>query len=57
MESMSEPGKVHCSNVSAQLLKEQSSPLDELRLRRRGVVDVKGKGGMTTFFVAGKRKE
>ena len=39
MESNSAPGKVHCSETTAKLLKEQGS---SLRLKKRGPIRVKG---------------
>ena len=48
MESLSVSGQVHCSEVSARLLKEQAP---DLPIRKRGKVAVKGKGNMITFWV------
>ena len=48
MESNSESNRIHCSLITAKLLKEQ---VPELSIRRRGVIFVKGKGEMTTFWV------
>jgi len=49
LESTSEPGRIH---VSADLAKRlQSSYV----LEPRGVVDLKGKGGLETFFLVGRR--
>ena len=48
MESSSEKNCIHCSEHSAKLLQEQCSPLT---LFARGRVNVKGKGGMNTFWV------
>jgi hypothetical protein len=48
MESLSVSGKIHCSETSAKLLKEQAP---DFPLRRRGNVAVKGKGNMTTYWV------
>lgn len=48
MESLSLSGKIHCSEVSAKLLKEQAP---KFPLRKRGKVAVKGKGSMTTYWV------
>jgi class 3 adenylate cyclase len=39
METNSAPGKVHCSEIAANLLKEQGC---KLRLRKRGAIRVKG---------------
>jgi hypothetical protein len=48
MESLSVSGKIHCSETSAKLLKEQAPAFP---VRRRGKVAVKGKGNMTTYWV------
>ncbi|CAB9520615.1 Ephrin type-B receptor 3 (Fragment) [Seminavis robusta] len=53
MESSSIPGKVHCSEVSAQLLMRQAP---EIVLMKRGEVDIKGKGRMQTYFVTGSNQ-
>ena len=50
MESNSEPGKITCSEASALLLRKQA-PLLASRLERRGELDIKGKGQMTTYFL------
>lgn len=47
MESHGQPGRVHCSEVTAKLL-EKSYLLEE-----RGAVEIKGKGMMTTYFIQG----
>ncbi|CAB9524010.1 activated protein kinase catalytic subunit alpha-1 [Seminavis robusta] len=49
MESNSYSGKIHCSDASAALLKDQAP---EIPLIRRGKIAVKGKGQMTTYWVA-----
>jgi serine/threonine protein kinase len=48
MESMSESGRIHCSESAARVLKEQAP---DLQVRRRGKVAVKGKGNMITYWV------
>jgi serine/threonine protein kinase len=48
MESNSLPGRVHCSAVTADLLKQQAA---DIRLELRGMVEIKGKGKMKTFWV------
>ena len=48
MESNSASGRIHCSEVSAKMLKTQAP---EFPIRRRGKVTVKGKGKMTTYWV------
>ena len=50
MESNSKKGRVHCSEKSALLLMEQAP---ELIVKKRGKVDIKGKGQMTTYWVKG----
>lgn len=48
MESNSEKNRIHCSEASASLLRQQSP---RARIFPRGVIDVKGKGEMNTFWV------
>eukprot|EP00931_Biecheleriopsis_adriatica_P056935 TRINITY_DN33772_c0_g1_i1.p1 TRINITY_DN33772_c0_g1~~TRINITY_DN33772_c0_g1_i1.p1 ORF type:complete len:445 (+),score=109.81 TRINITY_DN33772_c0_g1_i1:26-1360(+) len=48
MESMSEKDCIHCSARAAKLLKQQAP---SMRLERRGIIDVKGKGSMETYWV------
>mmetsp|Transcript_17837 Transcript_17837/g.44072 ORF Transcript_17837/g.44072 Transcript_17837/m.44072 type:complete len:191 (+) Transcript_17837:3623-4195(+) len=48
MESNSTSDRIHCSDVSAKLLREQAP---EFPISRRGKVAVKGKGNMTTYWV------
>ena len=48
MESSSLPGCIQCSSFSADLLRIQA-PL--IPLRSRGMVSIKGKGEMSTYFV------
>lgn len=48
MESLSQSGKIQCSEAAAKLLKEQAP---DMPLRRRGKIAVKGKGNMATYFV------
>ena len=48
MESTSEANKVHCSAKAATILQEQYPTVN---LQSRGVIDVKGKGEMETFWV------
>lgn len=48
MESNSAANRIHCSEPSADLLKEQHP---HLCLNPRGVIQVKGKGDMKTFWV------
>jgi len=49
MESHGETGKIHCSEEVYRLLSERYV------FQQRGVIDVKGKGLMTTYFLKGKR--
>lgn len=53
MESMSVPGRVQCSRRTADLVREQDPgvPLSE-----RGLVEVKGKGRLRTFWVGDRRE-
>lgn len=48
MESTSVPGRVQCSRRTAELAREQDAGL---RLVERGQVEVKGKGGMRTYWI------
>jgi len=48
MESNSEKNRIHCSQASAKLLKTQCP---ELGLTYRGVIKVKGKGKMRTYWI------
>jgi hypothetical protein len=48
MESHSLPGRIHCSDASAALLRNNNAGVS---LISRGNIEVKGKGCMQTFFV------
>lgn len=48
MESNSEKNRIHCSETSAALLREQCP---RMRIFPRGSIDVKGKGEMKTFWI------
>ena len=48
MESTSAPGRIQCSARTAEAIRAQDPAI---RLERRGVVEVKGKGSMETFWV------
>jgi guanylate cyclase len=48
MEGHSLANRIHCSQETAQLLRVQ---LPEMSLRSRGVINVKGKGEMQTYWV------
>lgn len=50
MESNSKANRIHCSQAAAELLIEQKC---RFPLMNRGVIEVKGKGKMTTFWVDG----
>mmetsp|Transcript_13200 Transcript_13200/g.31652 ORF Transcript_13200/g.31652 Transcript_13200/m.31652 type:complete len:226 (+) Transcript_13200:548-1225(+) len=52
MESLSTSDRIHCSEASARMLKDQAP---DVPLRRRGKVAVKGKGHMTTYWVGSPR--
>ena len=55
MESNSRPGRILCSEDSAKMLMEQAP---KMIVRKRGSVQVKGKGQMQTYWVqAPKRRE
>ncbi|HNH09717.1 MAG TPA: adenylate/guanylate cyclase domain-containing protein, partial [Leptospiraceae bacterium] len=49
MESHGMPGKVHCSESV------QSRLQDKFSFEDRGIIEVKGKGPMHTFFVIGEK--
>lgn len=51
MESHGEAGQVHITHATYELLR------DEFECLSRGVIDIKGKGPMTTYFVIGRRGE
>jgi class 3 adenylate cyclase len=48
MESNSLPGKIQCSDFTAEILKKQCP---EMKIVSRGKIQVKGKDDMETFFV------
>ncbi len=48
MESNSTPAKIHCTFASAQLLQTQAP---DIPLRLRGMIKIKGKGKMKTYWV------
>jgi class 3 adenylate cyclase len=54
MESNSEPGRIHCSDAAAKILKQQMSLADlrTLHVSCRGEIAIKGKGTMTTHWVS-----
>lgn len=49
MESQGEPGKIQITEETYQLLK------DDYLLEKRGLIDVKGKGTMLTYWLLGKK--
>jgi len=49
MESHGEPGRVHCSEALYECLK------DQFTFEPRGMIDVKGKGVMPTYFLLGAK--
>jgi hypothetical protein len=48
MESNSEVNRIHCSEASAKLLREQCP---KIKIFPRGTIEVKGKGEMKTYWV------
>ena len=48
MESNSQKNHIHCSEISANLLRKQCP---RMRIYPRGIIEVKGKGEMQTFWV------
>jgi hypothetical protein len=51
MESTSVPGRVQCTRRTAELAREQDLGLRLLRLSVRGVLEIKGKGRLRTFWI------
>lgn len=51
MESHGEAGRIHITQATYELLR------DEFDCAPRGVLDIKGKGEMTTYFVVGRKGE
>ena len=51
MESNSKELCVHCSARAAKLVREQDLGVGSVRVRPRGVIDVKGKGRMKTYWI------
>jgi class 3 adenylate cyclase len=49
MESHGVPGKIHVTTATYERLREQ------YLLEKRGVIPVKGKGEMTTYFLKGRK--
>ncbi len=58
MESNSKPGKIQCSEVSANMLQQESSTANAI-VKCRGEVHIKGKGEMILYWVqkAGQSSE
>lgn len=54
MESNSLAGQVQCSETSAEILRIQDPKLEIIS---RGEIEVKGKGGMTTYWVSSTKTE
>ena len=50
MESLSAANRIHCSLESADLLDKQKC---QYPLKSRGLIDVKGRGEMVTYWVTG----
>ena len=48
MESNSQKNRIHCSEASARLLREQCP---KIRIFPRGTIEVKGKGEMKTYWI------
>ena len=51
MESTGEPLRIHASEASVEAL-QQLGHADDFNVELRGVVDVKGKGEMKTFWIS-----
>jgi class 3 adenylate cyclase len=49
MESSGEAGRVQCSETTYLLLK------DKFEFEERGMIEVKGKGAMKTYFITGQK--
>lgn len=50
MESHSKPNKIQCSDRAASMIRIQAP---EMRLKARGIIHIKGKGDMSTYFLEG----
>ena len=53
MESNGEPGKIHLSESTANLLRKGFEAGSRFTISERGELDIKGKGKMTTFWLDG----
>ncbi|ODN00534.1 Atrial natriuretic peptide receptor 1 [Orchesella cincta] len=53
MESTGQPLRIHCSETFAKLI--QNDPNPQFEMEERGLIDVKGKGDMMTYWLLGKR--
>ncbi|NET37035.1 MAG: response regulator [Cyanothece sp. SIO1E1] len=49
MESQGQPGRIQVTEATYKLLRDQYD------LERRGEIDIRGKGGMTTYWLLGKK--
>ena len=54
MESHSKPNKIQCSDRAASMLRFQAP---EMKLKARGIIHIKGKGDMSTYFLEGTDSE
>jgi len=54
MESHSMPMRVHCSERAADMLRQQAP---EMKLKARGMIRIKGKGDMPTYFLEPNMEE
>ena len=50
MESSGEPGRIHVSEAV------YARPRDEFQFEERGIIEIKGKGPMKTYFLTGKKQ-
>ena len=50
MESYSKPNKIQCSDRTASMLRVQAPGM---KLKARGMIHIKGKGDMSTYFLEG----
>jgi class 3 adenylate cyclase len=50
MESHGVPGRIHLSDATYELIRE------EFECEPRGTIEVKGKGAMRTWFLVGERR-
>ena len=55
MESTGEPNKIQCSEGAAELLRHAKGDNCNFLLEERGLIDIKGKGPMKTYWLVGSK--